>query len=81
MKRTLILGIVFLFPACRMFAQAPAQIPKPFSRVELLARRLAGQHQDHMERDVANRGARGYTDRSGQGQRALCSGGDLAEKR
>jgi TonB family protein len=39
-----------------MFAQAPSQLQKPFSKVELLALRLAGQHQDHMERDVAKRG-------------------------
>jgi len=56
MRRTLILCIVFLFPDCGMFAQAPSQLQKPFSKVELLALRLAGQHQDHMERDVAKRG-------------------------
>jgi TonB family protein len=50
------LDIIFLLPVCGMFAQAPAQPQKPFSKVELLALRLAGQHQDHMERDVAKRG-------------------------
>ena len=56
MVHALILSVLFLFPVCGWCAQAPAQPAKPFSQVELLALRLAGQHQDHMERDVAKRG-------------------------
>jgi TonB family protein len=56
MKHSFIPGLIFLFSICGLCAQAPSQLPKPFSKVELLALRLAGQHQDHMERDVAKRG-------------------------
>ncbi len=51
MIRALIL--FFLFP---LYGSATSQPAKPFSQVELLALRLAGQHQDHMERDIAKRG-------------------------
>jgi len=56
MRRTLILCIVFLFPACGMFAQAPAQLQKPFSRVELLALVAADPRQAHLGWVVAQRG-------------------------
>jgi TonB family protein len=39
-----------------MPAQARARLQKPFSKVELLALRLAGEHQDRLEREVAKRG-------------------------
>jgi TonB family protein len=39
-----------------MSAQAPSQLQKPFGKVELLALRLAGEHQDRIEREVAKRG-------------------------
>ncbi len=48
--------IIFLFPLWGWSAPAPPQSSKPFGPVELLALRLAGQHQDHMERDIAKRG-------------------------
>ncbi len=54
MIHTLIVS--FLFSLCGWSAQAPAQPARPFTQVELLALRLAGQHQDHMERDIAKRG-------------------------
>src|SRR5271169_1217642 len=56
MRRTFTLGIVFLFPVCGMFAQAPSQIQKPFSRVELLALVVADPRQAHIERVVEQRG-------------------------
>ncbi len=56
MIRALILSVIFLFSVCGWSAQAPPEPAKPFSQVELLALRLAGQHQDHMERDIARRG-------------------------
>jgi len=54
MKRTLTLSILFLFSVSGTFAQAPSQLQKPFSRVELLALLEAGQSR--IELAVARRG-------------------------
>jgi TonB family protein len=54
MKPTLILCFIFLFPFCRLTAQAPSQPQKPLGKVELLALFLAGQ--GHLEKAVAQRG-------------------------
>ena len=56
MSRAFIAGLIFFLPVSGMSAQSPSQLQKPFTKVELLALRLAGQHQDHMERDIAIRG-------------------------
>jgi TonB family protein len=50
-----VLGVILGVATGGWCAQVPSPLP-PFSKVELLAWRLAGQHQDHMERDVARRG-------------------------
>jgi len=56
MRLTHTFGIVLLFSVCAMSAQEPVQLQKPFSEVELLALRLAGERQDRIELDLAKRG-------------------------
>ena len=56
MKRSLLFGTIFLFPVCGILAQAPSQIARPFSRVELLALVAADQRQAHLGWVVAQRG-------------------------
>jgi len=54
MKRALLLNVTFLFLVSSVFAEAPSQLQKPFSRVELLALLEAGQSR--LELAVARRG-------------------------
>jgi TonB family protein len=56
MKRALIVCIVFLFPACEAFAQAPSQPQKPFSKVELLALLISNPRYGLIDQTVAKRG-------------------------
>jgi len=56
MKRSLILGIVFLFPVCGLLAQGPSQPQKPFTKVELMALVEADPRQAHLKWVVVQRG-------------------------
>jgi hypothetical protein len=56
MKRSLIFGTIFLSPVCGIFAQAPSQLARPFSKVELLALVAADQRQTHLGWVVGQRG-------------------------